>query len=291
MRTERRATRRAAASPAARALALGAAFIVCVSSAHTVAAQMRPLDPIEWEAFSAPGGRASLGLAVLSGQRAALLGSKGRLLDLGMVSAAFRVDRVVITVLGSARRAFDQQERYSEPAEGVRPGDDDRSDAGTVTIATTVALGVPAGGDPGTASWAARFGVRLPTTDDREGLERDETDVFASVGGRHRTDAWELAGELGASIFGVHGNRFAQTDPYQYAAAVRMLGRRARPYAHVTGHVDTRTHGPPRGNDNLSEVRVGAEIGGRRWIDAAAILGLSRHSPAWGVRVRAGIVW
>ncbi len=254
-------------------------------------AQMRPLEPVDWQAFSASGGRASLGAAILAGQRAALLGSKGRLLDLGVVHASFRVDRVLITVGGSARRTFVQEERYSEPAEGVRAGDDDRSDSGTVSVSTTVALGIPAGANPGRAAWAVRFGVRLPTTDDVQGLERDETDVFASVAGRQRRGAWEVDGELGASIFGVQGDRFAQTDPYQYAGGVRWLGGSARPYARITGHVDTRTHGPPRGNENLSELRFGAEIGGSRWLDAEAIVGLARHSPAWGVRIRAGVTF
>ncbi|MDH3224837.1 MAG: hypothetical protein OEO23_14045 [Gemmatimonadota bacterium] len=252
---------------------------------------MRPLDPIKWAAFSAPGGVASLGVTVLSGQRAALLGSKGRFLDLGVLDASFRFDRVLVSVGGSGTRRFTQQDRFSAPAPGVREGDDDRSDAGVVWASTTVALGVPEGESPRDARLAVRFGVRLPTTDDVQGIERDETDFFASVGGRHVRGAWELSGEVGAGIFGVYGERFAQTDPYHYAVGVRRLGQRARPYAELTGHFDTRTNGAPRGNEDQSELRLGAEIGGLRWLDLHAIVGLAEYSPDFGVQVRVGTVF
>ena len=249
---------------------------------------MRPLDPIDWSGFAHPGGDVAVGAMALTGQRAALLGSEGRLLELGLLEMAFRFDRVLIHVVGSAARGFHPESRFAAPATGVRAGDDDRWDVGTVWASTTVALGVPEGKDPRDARWAVRFGVRLPTTDDVIGIERDETDFFASLGRRHRVGSWEVAGELGASIFGVHGERFAQTDPYQYALGARRVDDAVRPYAELTGHYDTRTNGAPRGNEDLSELRLGVELGSKRFVDLQGIVGLARYSPDFGVRVRVG---
>ena len=270
------------------------AVLLLGASGGGAGAQMRPLDPVEWAPFHQDGGLVTVGGSVLFGQRAALLGSEGRLVEYGELVIAMRVDRVVIHVGGAPIRTFDQQTRYREPAEGVRPGDDSRSDAGTVWASTTVALGVDEGSDPSAARWAARFGVRLPTTDDVQGLERDETDFFVSLARRQDLGEWELSTELGASIFGVHGDRHAQTDPYQYQLALRRaVGAESavRPYAELTGHVDTRTHGAPLGNDHLSELRLGAEIGARRFLNVAAIVGLATHSPDFGIRVRVGTVY
>lgn len=254
-----------------------------------VVAQMRPLDPIDWAGFDEQRGSVSIGGTVLSGQRAAFLGTEGRLVEVGAVEFAFRVDRLLLHVAASPYRRFTGSDRFDEPEVGVEPGAGTRVDAGTVVASTTVPLGGDGARRGRTQQFALRFGVRLPTTDDVVGLERDETDAFATVGTRRVIGAWDLAGEVGFGIFGVRSPDGGQTDPILYAASIRRTGALLRPYAEWTGHHDTRANGAPRGNENLSEVRLGVELGTRWWVDAHAIAGLSTFSPEVGGRLRVGL--
>ena len=276
--------------PAARGVAVvWVALVALLARPTAVDAQLRPLEPIDWQGFEEERGSVSVGGTLLSGQRAAFLGTEGRLLEVGAMELTFRVDRLLLHVVASPYRRFTASDRFADPAVGVEPGEGARIDAGSVVATTTVPLGGPGARDAGRQHFALRFGMRLPTSNDVVGLERDETDVFATVGTRRVVGAWDLAAELGFGVFGVRSPDGGQTDPVLYAASVRRTGAVVRPYAEWTGHHDTRSVGAPRGNENLSEVRLGLEVGTRWWLDAHAIAGISTFSPDVGARLRVGV--
>jgi hypothetical protein len=260
--------------------------LVCSDPAF---AQLRPVDPIDWAGFEEARGSVALGGTLLSGQRAAFLGTAGRLVEVGALELTFRVDRLLLHVVASPYQRFTGSDRFAEPAVGVERRDGARVDAGSVVASTTVPLGGSGARTARAQQFALRFGMRLPTHDDAIGLERDETDVFATFGTRRVVGAWDVAGEVGFGIFGVRSPTGGQTDPILYAASIRRDGALLRPYLEWTGHHDTRAQGAPRGNENLSEVRIGVEVGNRWWLDAQAIAGLSTFSPDAGGRVRVGL--
>lgn len=273
-------------------LALVLALLSPVALSPASPPQLRPVEPIDWTGFEEERGSMSIGAMVLGGQRAALLGTEGRLVELGTLEFAVRVDRLLIHVRASPYRRFVQSarfdDRFAEPAVGVERADGTRVDAGTVLVSTTLPLGRSGARDTGRQQFVVRFGMRLPTTDDVIGIERDETDVFLSVGTRRVVDAWDLAAEVGVAIFG-RATGEGQTDPILYGASIRRTGAAIRPYAEWIGHHDTRRGGAPRGNENLGEVRIGLRTGDRWWLDAHAIVGVAEFSPDVGGRVRLGV--
>ncbi len=271
------------------AVAALAALAAAGTSAFPAHAQLRPMEPIDWPGFEEERGSVSVGGTLLRGQRAAFLGTEGQFVEVGAVELTFRVDRLLLHVTAAPYRRFSGSIRFAEPALGVEQREGARIDAGSVVVSTTVPLGDSGARSAGRQHFAVRFGARLPTSDDVVGLERDETDVFATVGTRRVVGAWDLAGELGFGIFGVRSPDGGQTDPVLYALSIRRAGSRVRPYAEWTGHHDTRALGAPRGNENLSEVRIGVELGSRWWLDAHAIAGISTFSPNLGGRIRLGL--
>ena len=266
------------------------AFVVCSTVVLGLAApcagtgQLRPLEPLDWTAFDQPVGAAFLGMSALGSQPVALVGREGRLLELGMMGVSLRTGRVLVAVSGSAYRVFDAQERLGDPSSVVAdPEAARRGDVGDFRVSTNVRL---TSGEGGTDA-AVRFGVRLPTTDDQVGLERDRTDFFATFGGRHRAGRVTLHGDLGFGVFGVVG-RDDQTDPLLYAAGARMDVSRLETGVSITGHYDTRVLGPPQGNEHLAELRWMVRSRGRTWIQAELVRGVAEFSPDWGLTLRVG---
>jgi hypothetical protein len=78
-------------------------------------AQLRPLEPMDWKAFDEELGSAFVGVAGFRGQPASLLGSEGRLIELGWMGAAVRSGRIVLSFQGTAYRLFDPSESFSQP--------------------------------------------------------------------------------------------------------------------------------------------------------------------------------
>ncbi len=251
-------------------------------------AQLRPLDPLEWQAFDAAEPvRLELGVAGFDGQRASLAGVRGELWELGVVRASWRTGRVLFEASGTALRVFHDEVRLEEPVAGVKPARDGRRlDAGDWEVATAVRL-TPADRP---VDLALRFGTRLPTTDNRVGLERDATDFFALVAGRWRVGNLALSAESGLGIHGTRDPEFEQSDVWSYALAVAYQRGGLTSRIELVGQKDGLDYRPPRGTEELRELRLSVSAGRKRWIALSLVRGLAEFSPAAGLSIAIGTV-
>ena len=127
--------------------------------------------------------------------------------------------------------------------------------------------------------------MRLPTTDNSVGLERDQTDFFALMAGRYAAGRFAFAGELGMGVYGTRLAAIEQVDPVLYAFGVRVVDGPVRPGLEVVGQWDTRPGSQLRGVEDLAELRASIEMGGHRSLTVSAIRGLSETSPDLGLRL------
>jgi hypothetical protein len=249
------------------------------------AAQLRPLDPLDWNVLGDQRASFVLGGAVYSGQRAALAGTKGRLMELGAFKATWTLGRVALEVSGTAVRLFEDHTVYAEPADFAAPPDGSRrTDAGVALVSTVVRL-TPGDRD---RALALRFGVTLPTTDNEVGLDRDQTDFYSLLVGRVGGRNWSLSGELGLGIFGTRDPANEQVDPLLFGLmATRDLGP-ATLILELAGHHDPRAGPEFRGNEDLGEGRLGLRFGRLRWLSVSAVRGWTPTSPDFGLVVQVG---
>jgi len=260
------------------------ACAVAVGSADRAEAQLRPLDPIDWVGLS-PARRllVSAGFAVYEGQRASLAGLEGRLVELGNIAVIWRIDRVAFEVGGTAVRRLEDPASYARAAPGTRNGADPRRDVGDVRIATIVEL---TRGKAGVV--ALRFGTRLPTTDNGEGLERDRTDFFSLIGVRLERGPISFAAESGIGIHGARSGIADQVDVWLYGITGAVRVGPIVPSVTLVGQVDGRDGPPIRGNEDLGEVRLGLQLGHRRWVRLLWIRGMQEYSPDHGFSLALG---
>jgi hypothetical protein len=267
-----------------RRAALTAALGITTLGAAPARAQLRPLEPVPWSVLD-PGRTLSVqvGAGLLFHQTAALAGTVGRLGEIGDYQAAWRSGRVAIEIEGTVLRAFHDQKRFEAPDDAVRTPGPDRTDAGDHSISTVVRL------TPDRPSFATlRFGTRLPNSNNRIGLDRDQTDFFATLGGQLRRGPYRAAAEAGLGIFGTRRPDYEQSDVLVYTATLRREGARLTAVGEVTGHYTP--HMVPRGNEDLSESRLGLQVGRRLWLRALWVHGLTGSSPSNGVLVTAGVL-
>lgn len=258
---------------------VGLALPLAPATAH---AQLRPLEPLPWELFD-PGSSLAIdvGAGFLLHQPATLAGTIGRLAEIGDYQAAWRSGRIAIEIEGTALRDFHDQSRVAPPDPAVRTPGPDRSDAGNHAISTIVRL------TPERPSFATlRFGARLPNSNNRVGLDRDRTDFFATLGGRLRRGRYLAGAEAGIGIFGTRLPDYEQSDVLVYSASVRREARLVTALASVTGHYTP--HMIPRGNEDLSEARIGVQIGRRLRLRALWVHGFAASSPSDGLLLSLG---
>jgi hypothetical protein len=249
-------------------------------------AQLRPLEPTPWEAVGAQGPMVRVGVGWHGGARATLAGTRGSLLELGDLSATWSFGRVALELGGTVLRVFADDSAYAAPAGGTRAPDGTRRvDTGEHRLGTLVRL--TAASSPVEAVF--RFGTRLPTTDNAQGLGRDQTDFYGTFGGRWRRAGLELTGEAGVGILETRLARPEQVDVLLYAARAGWVGERGRVWLEAVGQHDTRSAPELRGLEDLSEARLVGELGGRRLLRVTLVRGLTFASPELGVVVAAGV--
>lgn len=249
-------------------------------------AQLRPLEPLAWEVFDA--GRsvgAWAGVGVHAEQRASLAGTAGRLVEAGNFQATWRSGRVALEAAGTVYRLLEDQERFAPAFGGALDREGPRrSDSGDYRLLTTVLLTPP----DRPAAAALRFGTRLPTTDNRVGLDRDQTDFFGLLAGRAPLGPLRLAGESGVGIYGTRYPAFEQSDLWIYAASAELPAGALTASATVLGQMDWSAGEPLRGNEDLAELRLGARWGRSLWVQAHFVRGLTAFSPRAGALLSAG---
>jgi len=253
------------------------------------AAQLRPLDPIQWRMYQRNSTAAGeLGIARLFDQRASLAGTEGDLWEIGNFVVAWRTGRVILEAGGTAQRLFREEERFAPAYADVDPTDDGhRHDSGDYRISTSVRL-TP---DHWQTTGVLRFGTRLPTTSNRTGLDRDALDFFATVGAGRAVGAFALTGEAGLGIHSTREDRFEQDDLLLYALRAEYRRFAVIPSLSALGQMHGSAHSAIRGVENLGELRAGLRAGSRRWIRAELVVGYETFSPSNGVVLTAGIIY
>ena len=253
--------------------------------ASSARAQLRPLEPLDWRTVGVERTSLVVGGGLFTGQRASLAGTEGRLLELGSFRATWSLGRVSLELAGTALRLFDEHTAFADPFGDVLPAEGSRRrDAGDYRVSTVVQLTKPSRGHV----VALRFGVRLPTTDNLKGLDRDETDFYSLLAGRVAQGPVAVGGELGLGINGTRDPENEQVDPLLFALSARYDLGRARALVELTGQHDTRAGRDRRGTEDLGEAHVGLEVGDRRWMSVVAVRGWTPSSPEFGVIVRFG---
>lgn len=254
-------------------------------AASPASAQLRPLDPVDWDVLGSETHTIVVGAGLYGGQRASLAGTEGRLFELGTFRANWSLGRVSLELSGTAQRVFEEQSSFAQPLAGVRPVEGSfRHDNGDYRVTTVVQLTHP-GSQVGAA---VRFGVRLPTTDDRQGLERDQSDFYSTVVGRTVHGPFEVVGEMGLGINGTRDLQVGQVDPMLFALSGKWRFDGWALVAEATGQHDTRRGADRRGTEDLGEARFGVRMGRARWVRVTAVRGWTPYSPDLGMTVAFG---
>ena len=252
-------------------------------------AQLRPLDPINWAVLQPDRTlSAEAGIGVYQDQRASLAGTEGQLLELGTFRLVWNTGRVGLEAAGTVRRVFEDETVFAAPVEGTRaPDGSRRTDSGDYRLATTVRL------TPKRPDLIAllRFGTRLPTTDNVVGLERDQTDFFATVAGRIKRGGASISAETGVGIFGSSVvENFEQSDVWLYAISTAYQTRWITPSLELVGQADGLQGWTIRGTENLQELRMGVRVGDEFWVRLNGVKGLTPFSPQAGLVISAGML-
>jgi hypothetical protein len=262
-----------------------ATLLLIFFAVSDVAAQLRPLEPTDFRALDGQSIRMQIGSGIYFKQYASLTGARGRLLELGDIKTSWRSGRILLEVAGTIQRFFREDTIVGEPVAGVdASADQERHDAGDYRVQTVLRLS----GDTARTLVMLRFGTRLPTTDNRVGLERDQTDFFASLGAARDVGRLHLGAEAGVSINGTRLSDYEQSDLLIYAATLEHRGSLLSPFVGIVGQNDMHRRAV-RGNEDLGELRAGVRVGGERWINAMLIKGYQNSSPRSGFVISAGV--
>ena len=268
-----------------RATVLSACFIAFFTPSPA-SAQLRPLEPAQWRLLRESSSvLVQAGASRLLDQRASLAGETGDLWEAGNFAVAWQTGRVVLEAGGTAQRFFRMTGRFDIPYADVEPADDNRRhDSGDYRISTTVRL------TPETFPFTgiARFGTRLPTTDNTTGLDRDAVDFFASIGASGLVGPVMLSGETGLGIHSTREQRFEQDDLLLYALSAAIESLPVVPSIMVIGQQHGTTHSAIRGVENLGELRLGLRFGVKKWVKLDLVKGYETFSPSAGVVLTMG---
>ena len=251
--------------------------------------QLRPLEPLDWRVFGSATTSVRFGAGVHGGQRASLAGTRGTLTELGNFQASYRSGRIAVEAGGTLLRLFTDDTRFAAAFGGALDSEGpDRSDSGDYRVGTTILL-TP-------ESWSStmagvRFGARLPTTNNRVGLDRDQTDFFALVAGRSQSRGVLLTGETGIGIHGSRYPNFEQSDLFLYAVGAELPIGAFTPRLSLLGQMDWSAGQQLRANEDLAEIRAGARVGELFWVEAEVVRGLATFSPELGLLVTVGRAW
>ncbi|MCI0432079.1 MAG: hypothetical protein L0271_00320 [Gemmatimonadetes bacterium] len=263
----------------------GLVVAIALLAPRTVAGQLRPLDPIAWEIFEPDQSwTADAGIGFIRDQPLSLAGTRGDLLELGNFRVMWRSGRVGVEIAGTVLRRFDDETAFADPVFGARPADGEmRQDAGDMRASTMVRLN---GERP--VQLALRFGTRLPTTSEEEGLDRDRTDFFATIGARCGAGALSVGGESGIAINGTRADGIDQLDVWTYSLSIDFRIGRFVSYGTIVGQNDLHRR-VVRGNEDLTELRLGVRSGDRVRVAVTLVHGLADFSPGRGLLVSIGL--
>jgi hypothetical protein len=252
---------------------------------NSALAQLRPLDPVDYHAFTGSEVRFEVGVGTFDHQRASLAGTAGRLWEAGNFRLQIRTGRVVLDFGGTLQRFLHEDEVWSAPFGGAKPPPANRNvhDSGDYRAATTVRLS----SEKSAMLTTLRFGARLPTTDNMVGLDRDATDFFSTLGTQRHFGALALSADAGLSINGTRTVTHEQSDILTYDVSAELQHDEVSPYLTAVGQEDLHPHSF-RGTEDLGEFRLGVRTSGKRWLNVAWVHGYHKFSPGNGVLFSVG---
>ncbi len=269
------------------------AFLIALLSAHTTAAQQRPLLTEDVDIIKPGVIRIEAGFEFLQDQRFPLSGLRGDLtkladtrLSFGLApNVEFQVEWPIYNLL-----SVDERGPSAVPLK-LGANDSDTNDVGDVTLWMKIKLRNESKRLP---SAGFRFGVQLPNSDQTRGIGLNTTNFFAMItaGKRVMDDRLNLFGNLGIGILQAPVNEFTQNDVLMYGlAGIYTVNDDLNIVGEVNGFHSTRGR-TPLGTDDFSQARIGAQIRalGVRW-NAAGIFGLSKRAPKTGITLGITYDW
>ncbi len=282
------ASRRMALRRILRGALLPGALLASPAAARPLAAQLRPLEPMDWRAFD-PGtrGLAQLGGAIFFHQRVSISQIAGRLVEApgAILSWTTGEDgRLALRAIIHPLRLLRVDSSFGPPLATATQLASPIRDGGDNALETVLRL--TSARETAGPLLAVRWGVRLSTHNQRKGLDRHKTDVYATLGGRLLRGSLTLAGEGGLGVYGTQAPGHDKVLPFLYDASARWRLGALEPSLALVGQA---TPAQIRGNENLAELRAGLRAGRARYLEATAIRGLARYGPRWGVLVFAGV--
>jgi len=257
-------------------------LLLLAFSANGARAQLRPLEPMPWRIFEGrTWGLVEAGAGLLDDHAATLAGARGTLFEGGIYRIVVRSGRMSMEAGGTAVWRLDERSTYAAPLDGVRAADDGvRSDAGVLYAASSLRMSP----DGWPLDVVVRFGATVPTTSDESGLDRDRTDFFALLGARWRSGPLTLTAENGVGIHGTLQHANPQSDVWVFAFGASWdVDEKLRAVGKLVGRQDGHAY-VIRGNEDLHELRLGFDYGTRVIASARYVRGITRYSPAHGVR-------
>lgn len=260
--------------------------LLTLSFAREAAAQLRPLPPLPYSTLRES--QLRCGAGSYSDQLASLAGVRGTLVQLGECDAQLARAGAILRVAGVAVRRHQETERVHAADFAVEDDGPRREDVGDVVLEVVV----PVAGLPAASLIGFRVGMRLPTTDNTVGLERDETDVFAALVAGQRLGRLHIATEVGVGIHGTRSTEQEQQDVFLYVLQAAVdVGRGIELRAAALGQEFWANDWAFRGNEDLGEARLGLRAsiaGGPLFVDVAGVAGYRDASPARGVSASLG---
>jgi len=287
MKRENQAGPNPGTAPAAiRRLAISLSTLSLLLLPRPAAGQLRPTGPVEWDIFENVRPWAfGLGVGLLEGQRASLAGTSGDLLEGGNFRIAYRSGRIGLEFTGTLARRFRDEDILRSPAPGTDgPDGRTRHDAGDMLATTLIRLN--SADSPFLV--ALRFGTRLPTTSNEPGLDRDRTDFFTTLAAHYRAGRYAVSAETGLAILSTRVDGIDQLDVQNFSFAIESRVGPLTASGGIVGQDDWHRR-VVRGNEDLSEIRLGLRAGDRAWVAVTAVKGIAEFSPGYGVLVMLGV--
>ncbi len=243
-------------------------------------AQQRPLRTDDAGLVPLGRVRAEFGLEFLQRQRYSLSGLEGDLTRLGVTSVHIGVGELAEFQISGVVQDFLTVSRRSAAVLPPNFAGNATSDVGDFVLATKLRLFTEKERRP---ALGFKFSVQLPNASNESGLGTDETNFYASLLLAKHLGQFHVLGNIGLAILGSPVTPNSQTDLMTYGLAVIVPIHQK---VNLLGEIHGRQGAERLGNENQSQVRLGAQIlaGGLRW-DLAAIAGLKRLDADTGLAV------
>lgn len=273
---------------AVRVLVRVVAVAVLTGSAHSAAAQQRPLVTEDPETIGAGHLLVEGGVEYGRSVDVPVYGLEGDLWQLPSLGVSFGLGWIAELQFDSGFSRLDVTRRGPGPLADVLDFTGDSTSAvRDVVVATKVRLVDEKAGRPGIG---VRFATKLPNASNETGLGTDMTDFAATVLVGKTVGSVRAVGNVGFAILGDPTRTATQHDPLLYSVSIaRALSEGAEAVGEIEGRWLPSDSDAPAA-ENAATLRGGLRYTYRSArVDAALIVGLTDVTPAVGFS--AGVTW